>query len=242
MTTARQTQVRSLIARAAQPPTARRTGRGAKDGETADLVVTLATALCPVAHGPPVAVADVIDQDAGYYEHAAALEAQGVALTADRRGRRGSFRAGKTAVFVDPQATKCRLLTDARWSARDVARVLLGIAGAVRRQRSLGGRRRWGIEVPLAAWATIAEAERAGVPHTLALASSWGHTATVIPWRPVRQTGSRTPRGNRTPKGRGCGTKRPRPSPSEPAPPSRQTRGTRDRGAAGGRPPPLSGR
>lgn len=156
--TAQQTQALSLIEQAAEVLSACRFRRAVSKsvgGEIADLVTALATARCPVAHGPPLSVADVIGLDAAYSDHAAALETQGVALIADRRGRRGSLRDDKTHVFVAPKVVTRRLLKGSRWGAHDVARALLDVPGAARRQRSLGGQRRWGIELPMVAWASL---------------------------------------------------------------------------------------
>lgn len=163
MTTARQTHVLNLIARAAQSLSGRRFRRAkprAEKNEAANLFAALASARCSIAYGPPVTVADVIGDDALYYDHRVALEAQGVALTAGRRGRRGLFRDGKTSVFVVPEAAKRHLLWGSGWSPNDVARVLLDVPGATRRQRSVGNRRRRGIDVPLTVWATLARASR----------------------------------------------------------------------------------
>ena len=162
MLTARHLQIQALLTRTAKALTARRSrparsrrGRNAP----AHLIAALASARCPVPHSSPVAVTDLLGQDAVYHDHAAALEAQGVVLTTGRRGRRGTTLADKTHVFVDPEAVTRRLLSGTRWSARDVARVLLGAAGAARRQRSVGGHRRRGVEVPLPTWAALAQGD-----------------------------------------------------------------------------------
>jgi hypothetical protein len=151
---ARHRQIHAIFKRMTKALTRRsRLARAKGEEVTGDEVIAaLAAANCPVADGPPVTVAEVIGEDAAYYDLAPVLEAQGVVLTAGRRGRRGSFRAGKTRVFVDPEAVKGHLLKDAPWSTHDVARALLGVPGADRWQRSVNGRRRRGIEVPLAAW------------------------------------------------------------------------------------------
>lgn len=136
---ARHRQIHAIFKRMTKALT-RRSRRAKAKGEEVDgdeVIAALAAATCPVADGPPVTVADVIGQDAAYYNLAPVLEAQGVVLTAGRRGRRGSFRAGKTRVFVDPEAVTDSLLKGTRWSARDVTRSLLGVAGAERRQRSV---------------------------------------------------------------------------------------------------------
>ncbi len=162
MLIARHRQIQTLLTQTAKALTARRSRRKVRRAgasEAADLVAALSAARCPVHQAPPVAVADVIGQDAMYHAHAAALEAQGVALTADRRGRRGTILADMTHVFVDPAAAKRHLLPGTRWCARALARALLGVPGAARRQRSVGGRRRWGVEVPLATWAALAQGD-----------------------------------------------------------------------------------
>ena len=88
-----------------------------------------------------------------YQALGATLERAGVSLTEGRPGvRRRPNLEGKTCIFVDVETLTKKLLSP-DWQNVDLALILLnGLRGASRQQRMCGGRRTWGIEVPLTAW------------------------------------------------------------------------------------------
>lgn len=87
-----------------------------------------------------------IDDRAAYWEH---LERHGISLISPGRGPRNMALASHV-FFLPAMVTRYLLSKSTRWTTdHDISQVMMRVPGAIKAQRTLLGKRCWGIEVPI---------------------------------------------------------------------------------------------
>ena len=162
---------------------------GPAPDETTDLIRAIGSATIPVGNGGLVCVAVCTTIPASYSEFAGLVESQGVALIDGRQGKRSTHLKNKTAVFFDVKKVCRYLLRRTSWTELDCESLLRKVPGVTREQRTVSGRRIWGIEIPMAEWVAVqAGARAADIPTAV---RRWGDGCRGVSFAPADFDSSR---------------------------------------------------
>lgn len=81
------------------------------------------------------------------------LERVGIALVNKKRGRPPADpEPGSLDLFIEPVNVKRYVLKETAWATQSIQQILVRLEGAEWTQRTIGGRRIWGVKIP---WATV---------------------------------------------------------------------------------------